>query len=368
MNSSTGAVANATNNVSDEMMELPIVVSYLILVFRIASTVYVSVVGIAVVVVVIKNKDKFRGRHVLLVVNLMVSGILSAVNATVQSSVMIIGYIIGMDDPIRCDIFFVTLSTFHVNAFALLVLAIDKFIAVVNPLRYASIVTDRVVYVMIFLSWTVSILFCIIRLFIKETYQKSSQYGACIPERESFVSLMINFVGPIFISFLVALIIDTYSSVTACKLNKRSRQHCEDGLQAINSPQCSTSDGTLAKLRQKLDRITGKNTKPIIAVCIGLASNSVLGFLCPILFVTVQTLEMSISYKFFVENIVIPNAAYGFLIVYSLIYSMYYTNIRRPMCSMMKHLVRAMCPVTMGWPHCLRRRRSKVMRYTGQPL
>ena len=136
---------NSTTNSSDtndEAMELPIFVSYLILIFRFISTVYVTAISLAVIFIVIKKKDTIIGCKISLIVNLMVSGILTAVNATVQSSIMIISFIAGVDDPIRCDILFVTLSTFHVNAFAFVMVYIDKFISIRNPLRHSSLVTN----------------------------------------------------------------------------------------------------------------------------------------------------------------------------------------------------------------------------------
>ena len=344
VNNSTGAVNTSSNDASDDIIELPIAVSYLILLFRILSTVFVIVIGIAVSVVVIRDKNLFNGRHVLLIVNLMVSGIVSAVNATIQSSIMIISYIAGMDDPIRCDVLFATLSTFQVNALAFLTLAIDKFVAIAFPLRYISIITDRLVYMMIFASWGISAITSVTRFFTSETFKKSSQYGVCVPTEESFASLMANFIAPLFLSILGAFIIDIYSSVLSCKVNKRLRQHDVEGLQDTSAPQHNSRSRIGI-----LNKITGNNIRPIVAVLIALASNGLLGFLCPFLFVTVQTLKTGETYQFYVEHIVIPNAAYIFLITYSLIFSLYFKNIRVPLWGMMKPLFKMICP------SCIRR-------------
>ena len=344
VNNSTGAANTTSNDASDDIIELPIAVSYLILLFRILSTVFVIVIGIAVSVVVIRDKNLFNGRHVLLIVNLMVSGIVSAVNATIQSSIMIISYIAGMDDPIRCDVLFATLSTFQVNALAFLTLAIDKFVAIAFPLRYISIITDRLVYMMIFASWGISAITSVTRFFTSETFKKSSQYGVCVPTEESFASLMANFIAPLFLSILGAFIIDIYSSVLSCKVNKRLRQHDVEGLQDTSAPQHNSRSRIGI-----LNKITGNNIRPIVAVLIALASNGLLGFLCPFLFVTVQTLKTGETYQFYVEHIVIPNAAYIFLITYSLIFSLYFKNIRVPLWGMMKPLFKMICP------SCIRR-------------
>ena len=342
VSNSTGAMNTTSNDVNnDDIIELPIVFSYLILLFRIFSTVFVTLIGIAVSVVVIREKNQFKGRHVLLTVNLMMSGIVSAVNATIQSSIMIISYIAGMDDPIRCDVLFATLSTFQVNALAFLTLAIDKFVAIAFPLRYISIISDRLVYIMIFSSWGIPVITSVVRFFTSESFKKSSRYGVCVPTEESFVSLMANFIAPLFLSVLGAFIVDIYSSVLACKLNKRLRQHDVEGLQDTSPPQRSRLG--------MLNKITGNNARPIVAVLIALASNGLLGFLCPLLFITVQTSEASEAYKFYVEHIVIPNAAYIFLISYSLIFSLYFKNIRTPLWSVVKLLINMMCPL------CVRR-------------
>ena len=112
-----------------------------------------------------------------------------------------------------------TLSTFHINAFAFLMLGIDKFIAIAFPLRYVSIVTDQLAYIMIFVSWGISVITSVIKFFIDEKYKKSSRYGECVPTQEFFAILMINFIMPIFVSLLLAFIIDIYSSVLGCKQN-----------------------------------------------------------------------------------------------------------------------------------------------------
>ena len=346
VSNSTGAMNTTSNDVNnDDIIELPIVFSYLILLFRIFSTVFVTVIDIAVSVVVVKEKDQFKGRHVLLIVNLMVSGIVSAVNATIQSSIMIISYIAGMDDPIRCDVLFATLSTFHVNGFAFLMLGIDKFIALVFPLRYNSIVTNGIVYIMIFVSWGISVITSVVRFFVNKKYKKSSRYGVCVPTQESFASLMINFIMPIFFSLLLAFIIDIYSSVLACKRNYQRRQHDVERVRDNSLPQCSSTN-RLARLKENLDRITGNNVKAIVAVLIALASNGLLGFLSPLLFVSAQSLEtgQGETYKFYVEHIFIPNIAYIFLITYSLIFSLYFKIIRTPLWKLMKRLCKKICP------------------------
>ena len=329
LSNSTGAMNTTSNDVNDDdIIELPIVFSYLILLFRIFSMVFVTVINVAVSVVVIKKKDQFKGHHVLLIVNLMVSGIVSAVNATVQSSIMIISYIAGMDDPIRCDVLFATLSTFHVNALAFLMLGIDKFIAIAFPLRYISIIY---VYIMISASWGIPVITSIIRFFTSESFKKSSRYGVCVPTEESFASLMANFIAPLFLSILGAF------TVLACKLNKSLRQHDVEGLQDTSPPQHNSGS-------RLLNEITENNVKPRVAVLIALTSSFFLGFVFPLLYDIVQAVETNATFKFFVEHFVIPNAAYIFLITYSLIFTLYSKIIRVPLWGMIKPLLKMICP------------------------
>lgn len=337
------------DGICEESMELPIIISCLILLFRIISTVYVTGTCIAVIIVVLKEKNELKGRQVLLIVNLMVSGILSAINATIQSSVMIISYIAGVEDPIRCDMLFATLSTFHVNAFAFLMLSIDKYIAITMPLRYMTLLTTRVVYTMIFLTWGIAAFTSVVRLSIGDAYRKSSQYGVCIPKEESFISLMIDFIAPIFLSLLIALVIDIYLSILACKINRRLHQNRIEGL-VITLPQNTRATSLRGRLWQKLDKITGYNIKPIIAVLVAIASSSLLGFIGPVLFITTQTLDNGVTYKFYTEHIIIPNAAYVYLIIQSMIYSLYFSKIRKPLCLMMRQLIRSLCPSCVR--HC----------------
>ena len=79
---------------------------------------------------------------------------------------------------------------------------------------------------------------------------------------------------------------------------------------------------------------------------------------CPILFITVQALHTSAAYKFYVESIIIPNAAYCFLIAYTMIHSLYFRNICKPMCLKMKQLIRMTCS------SCIRCCHRKPVMYT----
>ena len=194
---------------------------------------------------------------------------------------------------------------------------------------------------MIFLSWTVPIFIGIIRFIINETYRKSSQYGVCIPNQESFISLTMNFIAPLIATFLAILIIEVYSSVTAYK---RSCQRLREQGPRGNTLSQNTDINSIARMRQALHRITRHCTKPIKGVLVGLGSYCLMGVICPILFVTTQILNTTETYRFYVDSIIIPNTAYCFLILYSTTYSLYFDSIRNPMCLMMKSLIRMICP------------------------
>lgn len=333
---------NSSVSTSDETVNLPIFVSYLILIFRIVSTVYVTAVGIAVILTVARNNSNVKGPQVLFIINLMLSGTVSAANATLQSSVMIISYIIGKEDYVRCDLLFITLSTFHVNAFAFFLLAIDKVIAVMFPYKYKSKLANKLAFVIIFISWALSFFISIVRLHMHETYTKSSQYGVCIPHHDSFVSLLVNFVAPIFLSFVFALSIDIYISVLAYKMKKRI-QH---GANRSHNTEYQV------KLRQRLRMIAASSISPIVAVLIGIVSHSLLGFLCPLLFITTQTVDTNKTYKFLVEYIVIPNAAYCFLVSYSIVYNVYFRNIRELTYMVVKLMAIIVCSCVMRCVRC----------------
>jgi len=343
------------NDTSNGTIDLPIFVSYLILIFRIFSTVYVTVIGIAVIRIVTKKNGDVTGPQVLFIVNLMVSGIVSAVNATLQSSIMIVSYIAGVKDPMRCDILFITLSTFHVNAFAFFLLAIDKVIAVMIPNRYGLGFSKQFAGMVIFASWVLSFFISIVRLHKRETYTKSSQYGVCIPHHDSFVSLLVNFVAPIFLSFVFALGIDIYMCISVYKMKKKLQYE-------ENQSRNTENHHALNKLRQKLSRIAASSISPLVAVLVSLVSHSLLGVLSPILFITTQVVDTNVTYKFLAEHIVIPNAAYCFLVSYSIVYNVYFRKIRQPTFIVIKSMAIMMysCVIRCVWCRCIEKRSVQI--------
>ena len=103
--------AGSTDTFKDDRVDIPEYVDYFILLCRLAITVFVVSMGSLVISTILQNRS-LHNVHNVLIVNLMVADIVNVVVYAFQNIGMTVLYIIGIQDPFRCDVlrFFYSLS------------------------------------------------------------------------------------------------------------------------------------------------------------------------------------------------------------------------------------------------------------------
>ncbi|XP_065915695.1 glucose-dependent insulinotropic receptor-like [Dysidea avara] len=326
---------NSSNETSNgtSVFDLPLYSSYLILIFRVVATLFITITNMLAFSVVSKIRTQpLVNNYKIFTINLLVSGMLTALLYTIQTGGMIISYIVDVEDPFRCDVLTFTLSTLEVTAFNYLLISADKAVTIIYGARYFVTVTNKLRYLAIAIVWIIAFAIGIIKLFDGESYIKTSQYGACIPTSNSFISVLLTFTLPLSLAFLTAFALDVYLIRKAFHLQKQ---------QIYEIQCCGTSDepcntGLLERLRNARQTVA-QHFKQIKGLIIAILTTSWLGILLPILYITVEEPRHDPTiYDFLVEDLFIPNIIYIYLIINSLVCSLCYKHIRQPLFTMVK--------------------------------
>ena len=72
---------------------------------------------------------------------------------------MTVSYIIGKNDPFRCDVLHLLLFPVYISLYTFVMLSVEKFIAIKFALRYKTLVTHCRVYQVIAAGWIIVPLF-----------------------------------------------------------------------------------------------------------------------------------------------------------------------------------------------------------------
>ena len=89
---------------TDDGMDIPEYVDYISLLYRLACTTFIIGMGSLVISTILKTRS-LHNVHNMLVVNLMMADIVGVVTYVFHSAGMTVSYIIGIQDPFRCDVF-----------------------------------------------------------------------------------------------------------------------------------------------------------------------------------------------------------------------------------------------------------------------
>ena len=133
---------NSTNGTT--VLDLPIYYSYAVLVFRVVATLFITVTNSLAIGAVAKIRTRpLVNDHKIFTINLLASGILTALLYTAQNGGMIISYTAGVEDSFRCDVPMFTTSTLEVTAFNYLLISLDKAVTVIYGARYFTAISNK---------------------------------------------------------------------------------------------------------------------------------------------------------------------------------------------------------------------------------
>ena len=126
------AQSGSADSISVDSLDIPEYVTYVVLVYRLASTAFIIGMGSLIISTIIKTRS-LHNVHNIFIVNLMVPDIIGIAAYTFYTTGMTLSYIIGIQDPFRCDVFNFFLFSLVMTLYTFVMLSVDKFIAIKCP-------------------------------------------------------------------------------------------------------------------------------------------------------------------------------------------------------------------------------------------
>ena len=321
-------LSGSTNMLSNNSLAIPdhqnIHVTFAVMVFRFVTTAYVTGMGSLIISTILKTRS-LHNVHNFLIVNLMLADILAAAILMLTSTVMMVLYIIGIQDPIRCDVFSFMQFPVIVIMYTFVMISVDKFIAIKYALRYKAIVTPRRVCQAIGAGWITALLIRFMRLvyelIVGVHYDKYSQFGSCSVKQGFNLLPFLTSVIPVVLAFFITITLDIYLSIKAYQMYKK--------IQKENGEEKQVSKDKLNKLFREL--------KPLITLLVTILGTTIIPVILTIIFVSTRTVERNI----FAEQVILPNSGYLVLTLHPLVYGLYFRKIRQPLCRKLKRMARS---------------------------
>ena len=312
--------SGSTDILSADSPDIPGYLTYVVLVYRLASAVFVIGMGSLIISTIVKIRSLHKV-HNILIVNLIVSDIVLVIAYTFQTTGMMFSYLIDIQDPFRCDVLYFFQFPVIIMVYTFVVLSLDKFIAIKFALRYNTIVTHRRGYLAITAGWIIALVFRTTRLVYELTagieYDKSSQLGSCLITKQPILVALFTMIIPIFISCFITVMLDIYLSIKAYQVYKKIQQ--ENGEAKVNK--------------------TLQQFKPVITLLVTVLGSMAILVIVSIIHITATLMVEDKSYQLFVKHMSIINLGYLTVIVHPLVYGLYFSEIRRPLCRRLKRMV-----------------------------
>ena len=94
--------SGSTDTLSTDSLDIPGYLTYVVLLYRLASTVFMIGMGSLIISMIVKTRV-LHNVHNILIVNLIVADMVGMAATTFQTTGTIFAYITGVLDPFRCD-------------------------------------------------------------------------------------------------------------------------------------------------------------------------------------------------------------------------------------------------------------------------
>ena len=249
----------------------------------------------------------------------MVSDMVIIVAYTFQTTGMMFSHIIGIQDPFRCEVLLFFQFPIIIMIYTFVMLSLDKFIAIKFALRYNTIVTHRRAYLVIAIGWIIALLCRFTRLIYELTagieYDKSPQFGSCSVKQQPILVALFTMIIPIFIACFFTVTLDAYLSIKAYQVYKKTQQ-----------------DNREAK-------VTLQQLKPVITLLVTISGSMAILAINSIVYITATLMVEDKSYQLFVKHMLIINLGYLAVTLHPLMYGLYFSEIRQPLCRRFKRMV-----------------------------
>ena len=317
-----------TDIIEDYGSHLPVYLAYLSLGFKVIATV-ISVLMAGWVIVTIKTTRSLQTIHNFYVAHLMATTIVCALISLLLTGITMIGYFTGMGDFIGCNVFKFLLFPVIVLNYTLLMISVDKVIAVTFPLRHSVIMKPRVVFGIIFTTWLLAALLFAHNLFNPNGFTKVAKFGACITNDGTLLQTLMTYLLPMFLSCFLTAILNVYLTIKAYQVHKKIQKESE------LSGGHSRDNDQLKALKKKQATIK-KHLKPMITLLVVVLGSTSIGMLFPLLFIPTIFLESPAVYEGVMRYVVGPNIGFLSLLFLPFVYGLYFKQVRDPMMRLLK--------------------------------
>ena len=318
-------MSGSTDTFKDDGVDIAEYVDYVSLLYRLASTVFVVGMGSLIISTILQYRS-LHNVHNILIINLMVADIINIVLYAFQTIGMTVSYIVGVQDPFRCDVFFFSFFPVMVMMYTFVILCVEKFIAIKYALRHKAIVTHRRVYRAIAVGWITAVFLRLIvliyELIVGVEYDKLSRYGLCLHKEASFISIFFNGTIVIFLAFFITIPLDAYLSIKAYQMYKR--------IQKENGQDKQASKDKLKKILRQL--------KPMITLLVTILGSTTIPVIGSI---TYHYISLTSEVSLLFTHVIFPNMPYLIMSLHVVVYGLYFRKIRQPLCRKLKRMVRS---------------------------
>ena len=318
-----------TTITDDHTIHLPAWVAYLSLGFKFISTIIVVLMA-GWILITIKTTKSLQKIHNVYIANLMATSILCALITLLFTSTMMIGSFTGMGDSIGCNVFKFFLFPVAIINFTLLMISVDKVIAITFPLRYRQIMKPRVVFGIITTKWVLAIMLFIHKLFNPRGFTKVAEYGTCKTNNGSLLVALITYTLPIFLACFLTVILNIYLTIKAYQVHKQIQE--ESKLYGGHS-----GDTQLKALKNKHATIK-KHLKPLTTLLVVVLGSVSIGLLFPLLYIPTILLDSPLVYEQVMRYVVGPNIGFVSLLLHPFVYGLYFQQVREPMMRLLKRI------------------------------
>lgn len=309
-------VSNGTMNNQEEEEYLFLDLILLMLVWTIMG-IFEVILSTLVLVAIIINK-KLHGIQYFFIANLMICDIASTFTVNfVVTGVSINSLIHSESKGANCKIVDTFYFPFTTSFIMVTVLIFDRFMMIIFPFKYRTIITNKVAVILVATSWAIGFVLCSFALYDPEHEGLYTRNGHC--HTESILSRFIAIVFPNVIATFLAIIQIIYLGVKAHKLARDHQQR-------------QTRAG------EKLRRIA-LSRKAICTLFLLVGVAGVLGVIMPIILGITRRLagNETMTAKI-LQNGVVPFFGKLPTIAHSLLYGIHLTEIRQTVFKILKRL------------------------------
>ena len=285
----------------------------------------------SLVLVTINTTRRLHRPHNIFVANLMITDMILAVLFYVMSAIMTIGYAIGAGDFISCNVYYFLFHPIVVLHFTILMISVDKVIAIRFPFKHKRIMTTSVTLSICVILWPLSMALTAHLLFNSDNYVEVSEYGTCT-YGNAFVETITTYATPVFMETIITMSLNVYLAIKTYQVNKQIQKETR----------LSGSTSQVEALKRKQHKLK-HHIKPIKTLLVILFGNYSIGVLFLTLYIPGEVLINSTAYHNIMDYIIIPNVTYTTFLLDPFVYGLYFKQVRGPMIRVSKRLLCMYC-------------------------